>query len=126
MEVHGLAVALDRLCDGKEREQVEVLVDAVGGDVGVDRAELTVRELGVAPVHDRLVRLTPGPEPHRPGPGEGPHRRVLGRGREDVGQLVTAGAHPLEPVVAVGSRSAMVEKSGGSIDRPACGGSRAG
>ena len=117
VEVHGLAVAARRLRDGKESEQLEVLVHAVGREVGVDGAELTLRQFRVAAVDDALVRLAPRPEAHRARPGEGPHRRVLGGGGEHVGELLTTGAHPLE-AVAVGRRTArMAEKSGGSVER---------
>ena len=112
-----LAVAGDRLSCGEQREQLEVLVDTVGRDVGVDRAELTLRELGVAAVDHGLVRLAPRPEPHDAGPGEGPDRRVFGRGRERVGEILAAGAHPLEAVVARREPGRpCAEKSGGSVD----------
>jgi hypothetical protein len=64
VEVHRLALATEAVADlHPRREDLEQLVDAVDGELGVDRFAPTGRGLRVPAVHRRLLGHAPDPEP---------------------------------------------------------------
>ncbi len=77
VEMCSLAVAGHRRRDPPELELAE-LVHAVSREVRIDRAEGTVRELGIAPMDHDLVRAAASPEARNTGTDEGPCRCVFG------------------------------------------------